>query len=363
MKRIAYLSDARYEGGAERYLIRLAGNLDRNTWSPVLLLPASRNLDDLAGLAETRGIEVRRHEPGGFAGTRSPLALGALIRGARADLVHLNLPSTYDLGCGLAAPVARAAGARAVVTTEHIADILPSRRRILAKQAGLSSIDRVIAISTMHGKLLVERHRVPERKIRVIYNGVEDPGLCSRHSSPTLGILCVGVIEHRKGQDLLVDSVETLLSRGHDVRLVLVGDGPERGALEARVRRSAPLQDRVVFTGILPSVWPEFAVADVVAIPSRIEGLPFTILEGFAAGAAVAAAALPGMDEVIDHGRTGLIVPASTRECWADTLSGLALNPEIRLRLAHAGRQEYEKRFTIGRMVEETQALYSEVLR
>lgn len=359
--RVVYLSDARYEGGAERYLLRLAGGLDRHSFTPVLALPQIDRLDRLARAAEEAGIEVHRHEDGRFAGTRSAAALLSTLKRLRPQIVHLNLPSTYDLACNMAAPVARLAGAEAIVSTEHIADILPSRRRILMKRVALAAIDRVITISEMHRQLLVGRHGVPARLIRVILNGVEDPGTPFPRPAGALQVVCVGVLEPRKGQDLLVEALASVREAGVDMRLSLVGEGPDRERLEERARECG-LAPYVRFTGRLDSAWPEYRVARVVAIPSRIEGLPFAAIEGMAAGAVVMASALPGMEEVIDPDRTGLLLPPDDVAAWVDALIRLGRDPELCDRLAGDGRREYELRFTRERMVRETEHLYREVL-
>lgn len=361
MIRVAYLSDAAYEGGAERYLLRLAGGLDRCRFHPLLLLPGNPRLDALDRRAAGAGIEVRRHPWGGFAGAAGPGVLLSTLRRARPDIVHLNLPGTYDLECGWAAPLARLAGARAVVSTEHVVDFPRSRRRVLAKRGALGWIARVIAISEQHRRLLTGRHGVPFRKIRIIHNGVEDPGVPAGGGAGRFRVLCVGSLEARKGQDLLLESLAALVSRGVDAEVVLVGEGPARASLEGRARELG-IAPRVRFTGLLESVDQEFRQADVVAVPSRREGLPFAVLEGFAAGLAVVAAALPGLEEAIDSGRNGLLVPPEDVAALTGALAGLAQEPAARRKMGLAGRREYEERFTLDRMARETEALYAEVL-
>lgn len=362
MTRVAFLSDARYEGGAERYLVRLAGGLDRSRFEPILLLPDNPRLDSLAARAAAAGIDVRRHAGGRFAGAAGPWTLLAALRRAEADILHLNLPSTYDLSCGWAALPGRLAGVTAAVSTEHIADIPRSRRRALAKRTALHWIGRVIAISQHNRKLLVERHRVPPDRISVIYNGVEDPGPPPALAAVGFRMVCVGRLEARKGQDLLVESLATLVSRGVDAELTLVGEGPARAALEEQAR-TLGIGPRVRLTGRLESVDEEIRGAHVLAVPSRLEGLPFVVLEGMAGGVAVVASELPGPAEVIDSGRNGLLVPPGNVGALTDALAGLASDPDRRRRLALAGRREYESRFTLGRMALETEAVYAGVLR
>lgn len=342
--------------------MRLAGGLDRKRYEPCLLLPDIRELDGVDRLALGAGIPVYRHPPGPFAGTPDWRALLALLRRHQPDLVHLNLPNPYHAACGWAAPLARWAGARAVVTTEHIADIPAARRRALLKRLSMPWVARVITISRKHAELLRERHGVPGPRLQVIYNGVEDPGPPPPRAPEGFVVACVGKLEERKGQDVLVEALARLAGRRIDARLVLVGEGPARRELEDSARRLGVLE-KVRFTGSITTVARELQAAHVLAVPSRIEGLPFTVLEGMAAGAAVVASALPGLEEVIVPDTTGLLLPPGQPEAWAEALAGLASDRARLKRLGEAGRARFLERYTLRRMVDETMAVYDGALR
>ena len=349
---IAYVLDPRYEGGAERYVLRLSQGLDRRSFEPVWILPSRPALDALAGKAAAASLPVIRHAPGNLAGA---------LRTARPHLVHLNMPSSYDLGCGAAALVARMAGVRRVVATEHIVDIPPSRRRGLLKRVAARWIDRVVAISAAHREILVHRHGLPDSRIEVIYNGVEDPGPHTERQEAPVRIVCVGSLEERKGQDLLVRAFAKARREGAAVELVFVGDGPLRSRLESLVKEEE-LSRVVSFTGAVPSAWPELLKSDIAVVPSLREGIPFAVMEGMAAGAAVVASKLPGVDEVLEHERTGWLVPPGDVATLSRALEQLATDEELRRSLARAARADYERRFTLLEMASRTEALYREVL-
>ena len=311
MTRVAFVSDAAYEGGAERYLERLAGGLADRGFAPILVLPDRPELAHLFRRLEARGLPTRRVPAAHRSTAERGWAVRRLLEELRPDLVHLNFPSPYELGCGAWAALARQAGARRIVATEHIADIPASRRRALVNRLTRLFVDRVITISRQHARLLVKRHGLPSGRLRVVYNGVEDPGLPPPRP-PGFQIVCVGALEPRKGQDLLIEILPALRERHPAARLTLVGDGPWRGRLEEEVRRRG-LEESVTFTGTVESAMGSMMTADVLAVPSRIEGLPFVLMEGMAAGAVVVASALPGLDEAIEHGQTGLLLPPGTR--------------------------------------------------
>ncbi|HEX7880023.1 MAG TPA: glycosyltransferase family 4 protein [Candidatus Eisenbacteria bacterium] len=355
---IALVSDARYEGGAERYLLRLAGALDRRRFRPTLVMPDREGLDDLIERGRRAGLDVvrwrRRPEP------LAAIELARAVDRLAPRIVHLNMPSPYEMGCGGWA-LGLSRPERSVVATEHIADIAPSRRRVLQKRLWSGLIERTITISAAHAALLASRHGVPKEKIRVVMNGVEDPGPSPERPDRPLRVAVIGSLEPRKGQDRLLEAAAMALGRGADIEVVLVGAGPSRSALEAAAAR-APLSGRVRFTGQLASAAREIASSHIVAVPSRIEGVPFVVAEAMAAGTVPLVSRLPGLDEVVDDG-VGRLLPADDASVWADALVELAANPAERARLAAAARARFEQRFTLARMAAGTAAVYAEVLR
>lgn len=357
MTSIAVVSDARYEGGAERYLLRLAPGLDRHQWRPVVLLPDRPVLDALAGRLSGAGVETIRWR-------RRPGLLGALelarvIDRLDPDLVHLNMPSPYEMGCGGWARLLAKTG-RVVVATEHIADIPPSRRRVAQKRLWSGLVDRTITISKAHAELLASRHGVRRDRIRVVYNGVEDPGPPILKPAFPLRVIVVGSLEPRKGQAGLLRAAATAIAGGVDIEIVLVGDGPDRESL-ARQAGEGLLAGRVRMTGALDSARDEIAAAHVVAVPSLIEGLPFVVAEAMAAGAVPIVSRLPGLDEIVDDS-VGRLLPRDDEPAWARALVELASDAPMRHRLAAAARLRFVERLTREEMIAGTTAVYDEVL-
>lgn len=359
MRRIALVSDAAYEGGAERYLERLAAGLRARGDAPTLILPDRPELGRLVDRAGSAGFPVRLFRTSGRGPAACGLAVAREIQDLRPDLVHLNFPSPYELNCGLWAFEIGRIGVRHIVATEHIADIPASRRRALLNRVTRRMIDRIITISRQHARLLVERHGIPADRLRVVYNGVEDPGPPAPRP-PGFHVVCVGAIEPRKGQDVLIEAFAEVAAREPAARLTLVGEGPSRAGLEGEVIRRG-LAGSVVFTGRVESAAGIMATADVVAVPSRIEGLPFVLMEGMAAGAVVVASDLPGLDEVVTRDRTGVLVTPGHASAWREALLALAADPARRMVLASAGRKAWLERFTLEIMIDATRAVYAEV--
>jgi len=354
---IALVSDARYEGGAERYLLRLGAGLDRRRWRPVVLLPDRALLDDLAGHLATAGVEtVRWRRRRGVLGA---FELARAIDRINPRLVHMNMPSPYEMGCGGWARLMARPG-RAVVATEHIADIAPSRRRVAQKRLWGGLIDRTITISKAHAGLLASRHGVRGDRIRVVYNGVEDPGTPTLRPPLPFRVVVVGSLEPRKGQVVLLRAAAAAIASGVDMEIVIVGEGPDRELLAQKAKEGV-LAGRVRMTGALDSAALEIAAAHVVAVPSLIEGLPFVVAEAMAAGAVPVVSNLPGLDEIVDDS-VGRLVPPEDEAAWTGALIELAVDAKTRDRLAAAARARFLERLTRERMIAGTIAVYDETL-
>ncbi len=176
-------------------------------------------------------------------------------------------------------------------------------------------------------------------------------------------LLCVGTLHEVKGQRHAIEAVALLAARGHDVRLDLIGDGPDRTALEALVSaRSLTEIVRLVGSLAHAEVLERYRHCDLVVVPSiesrdgRKEGLPTVIVEAMACGAPVIASDLAGIGEIVDHERTGLLVPPGDAEALADAAQRLLTYPRLRALTTESARAlvqaDYDRDTNARRMLE-----------
>jgi GalNAc-alpha-(1->4)-GalNAc-alpha-(1->3)-diNAcBac-PP-undecaprenol alpha-1,4-N-acetyl-D-galactosaminyltransferase len=173
------------------------------------------------------------------------------------------------------------------------------------------------------------------RHVHVIPNFVERPPLLATPGTD-LGpkrLLAMGRLAPEKGFDLLVEAFGRIAERHPDWTLVILGDGPERERLEALVR-GLGLQRRVLLPGRADEPGPHLASAHAFALPSLYEGFPNALLEAMACGLpAVAFDCRSGPSDIIDHGRSGLLVPVGDTDGLAAALDRLLGSPAERARL------------------------------
>ena len=152
------------------------------------------------------------------------------------------------------------------------------------------------------------------------------------------GFVTVARLVPQKGIDVLIRALAQTTGATRDWTLTLVGDGPEREALERQVLQ-AGLQEKVHFLGYRPDPQTFLLQAGVFVLPSRFEGMPNALLEAMAAGLAVVVTdASPGPLEVVVNGVSGLVVPSDEPSALADALDHLAADPGLRERMGAAAR-------------------------
>lgn len=187
----------------------------------------------------------------------------------------------------------------------------------------------------------VDRH-----KVVVVRNGV-DPDRFPRRAGEPAGratLLLVGRLVEKKGIDTLIDACSILAGQGLDFRCEIVGDGPLRDTLGERIR-AAGLQGRVWLMGSTgqAAVRAAYERATVFALPCRPtrrgdrDGLPVAIVEAMSVGVPVVTTPVAGIPEVVQHERTGLLVPPGDPDALARAIGRLLGDPGLRARLTMAG--------------------------
>jgi glycosyltransferase involved in cell wall biosynthesis len=170
-------------------------------------------------------------------------------------------------------------------------------------------------------------------------------------------VVSIGALERRKGHDVLIEALARLDASATRParRCVLVGEGSQRAALTALASRHGV---SVRLAGFSPTVGPALAAADVVVLASRAEGLGVAALEAMAAGCAVFGTRVGGLAEVIDDGRTGVLVPPEDPQALAAALAALCADAAHRDRLGAAAREQVTTRHAVAAMADGTMACY-----
>jgi glycosyltransferase involved in cell wall biosynthesis len=189
------------------------------------------------------------------------------------------------------------------------------------------------------GALNTMRRYVPTGKLHQVANPLSVPP-CPSHISPGQNrFIAVARLVEQKGLDLLLDAFARIAASATGWELDIVGDGPLRRELEARVHRLA-ISEQVVFHGHQADPFPLLYSASVFVLPSRFEGMPNAMLEAMGCGLAVITSdASPGPLELVRDGETGLVVASEDSAALAAAMQRMILDPALRERLAAAARR------------------------
>lgn len=350
-------------GGTERLVVELAARLQDRIPTAVCCLD---NEGAWAEEVDAHGITVSAlNRPPGF----HPLLgrkVAALARRHRATVIHAHHYSPFVYSCctrlaGLTTPI---------VFTEHgrLSDAGPSSKRRIANRFLSGMAAQTFGVSN-DVRLHLVGEGFPPDAVGVIYNGIDvgpAPSPAERASvRQTLGIaddvVVLGTIARLDPVKDLSVALRAVENASSDVRLLLlvIGDGPERVALEAEAA-ALGLGNRVRFLGHRDDARRWLAGCDVYLNTSVSEGVSLTILEGMAARLPVLATAVGGTPEVVDD-TCGVLVPARDARACADGLRRIGRDRCMRATLGDAGRRRVESQFTLDRMVDEYAAVYRQV--
>jgi glycosyltransferase involved in cell wall biosynthesis len=353
--RVAVYSDAIEIGGAEISAAHLVAHLPPEIGVAVIGVDANV----VARVARGRpGVEVEV-----VARPRGPIDLASLSAHARTlrrlapDVVHLNLPSPWSCQHALVAAVA-VPHASVVAVYQLCIPPFNSRQRLL-KRLTSHRVSAHVAVGVAAAREVEAAVGLRRGTIRTVYNAVPDrPPPASRPARDVATVVAVGRFEHQKGFDVLVDAFARLPAG----RLLLVGDGSERGALERQVALLG-LDHRVRLTGWIDDPRALLDEADVFALPSRFEGFPLAVVEAMLAGLPVVAADVGSVREAVVAGESGVLVNPDDAAGLATALQRLLEDEAERARLGRGARKRALERFVADRMAKAYVELYRELRR
>jgi len=340
-------------GGTERQMIELIRRLDparfrvhvgcfhrEGAWLP-------RVADRAASLVE--------FPIAGFPRPSTVAQMLAFTRWCRRE--QIAVVQTCDLYANIfGLPAAKLAGVPVRIGSRRELNPDKSSGQIFLQRQAYRCATRVVANSEA-ARTMLEREGLPRSSIAVICNGIEAGLFRSRDTAPATRrvrtILTVANLRPEKAHEVLIDAAALLVPEHPELHFQLAGAGPCRARLESLVRGKG-LHANVSLLGHRDDIPALLAGADLFVLPSRSEAFPNSAMEAMAAGLPV----VGGLLNLIEDGRTGLLVPPDNPRKLADAIRRLVEDPAFAHHLGDRAREQVAERYSFETMVQAFEELY-----
>jgi glycosyltransferase involved in cell wall biosynthesis len=341
-------------GGTERQMVELARTLDPSQFT-VHLACFKRQGAWLARAAERASVDEFPLK--GFARPGAVRCARQFARWCRdRGILVLQTCDFYANVVGLLAGAWARVPVRIGSRREINADKTAAQIRL--QRFAYSMAHKVVANSTAAANA-VAREGVPAGRIEIIRNGLDISSIPARQRArgAPRTVVTVGNLRAEKRHEVLLSAMRTVTARHPDARLLIVGAGPRRRALQA-LATDWGLTSFVQFLGHRDDIGAALNAADIFALPSRTEASPNAVIEAMAAGLPVVATAVGGVPELVAHGETGLLVPVEDAAAFARALLQLMDDPAAAERMGVTARRRAVERHSFDRMTRAFEQLY-----
>jgi glycosyltransferase involved in cell wall biosynthesis len=356
--------------GSENHLLSLLGGLDKTRFEPhywILVEPGDRFPEYVSRLAKdgVRSLEIpirADFDPGLI------VRLVRHLRRLRPGLVHTHLIHA-DLHGTVAAVLA---GVPVRVSSRHNDDRFRTRPWIRLLNRGIANRQhRIVGISHWVSDFVRRVEGIGREKVVTIHYGLDDlatPGADRSFLKEKYGIpdgrrllITLGRLTEQKGQIHLIRALPKIVDRFPDVLLVMMGEGDLRETYRSEIGRLG-LTEAVRMLGYVSPPGPVLRCGEMFVHPSLWEGFGLVLLEAMAYRIPIVASRVSAIPEIVEDGKTGLLVPPGDSEALADAVIRLLDRPEEGRTMGKKGRDRLEAEFSVKKMVMETERLYDRLL-
>ncbi|TFH27074.1 MAG: glycosyltransferase [Bacteroidia bacterium] len=356
-KIICFVNTQRSWGGGEKWQQDVIADLNKQAFHPICISSLSSALTRrLKGM----GISgyVMRISKMSFL---DPLKILKLVRIFRRENIGTLVTSVSD-DMKTASIAAKLAGVPNIIYRRGIA--IPVHNSPINRYIFRRVLTRIIANSQETKRTILANNPslVPEDKINVIYNGIHllefkrDIEPLYRRMEGEIVLGCAGRLSVEKGHGLLLEMMVHLNEKEIPCKLLLAGEGKLSEALNSKAR-SLGVDHLVEFLGFVDNMPSFYNSIDIFILPSQFEGFGYVLIEAMASGKPVVAFDVKSSGEIVDHGKTGYLVPLNRVRDMADRVMELADDKVLRERMGENGSARVKDLFFFEKNMKEVTAL------
>ena len=369
--KVLHLINTLSVGGAELHLLTLCRYLKRlGVEIKVAYLKEGQGSRSLRSDFEAAGIPVFYLKGEGIRLVQSWLWLRRLLKQEKPDILHTHLPRADLLGFWVR--LSGFSGSWVCSVHNIYGNFWRGRRALSLFGPVWRQADRIIAISRAVREWLVQGFGLPPEKVQVVYYGIEpewwvSPARDLRSAwgfsdRPLIG--SVGRLEPRKGHDLLIQAMCSVVRQFPQTMLLIAGHDPwGYGRVLERLVAQLGIEKHVRFLGFQSDI-PSFLHAiDVFAFASRSEGFGQVVIEAMAAGKPVVVSRIAPLTEIVADGETGLYAEPENPESFAEKILWLLSHREEAQNMGKRGQETVRRRFSAETMASAVSAIYKKILQ
>ncbi len=358
---ILHLARTMGQGGAEKFIYQLASGCKQNGNKLVVVSCGGVYVKPLKdkGIHHYEVQDLECKDPVVILQTLKKLV--KIIRKERIQIIHSHhrMAALYGRILKFIFPKIR------LVYTAH--NVFYDKK-LLTKLA--LSDTKVVAVGEAVRQNLTEVFQIKDKKIEIILNAVKIGVEETRQVHPLLnelkekGYTLIGVIgrlSEQKGIDVFIRAMKHIIKEYPSVRGIIIGDGEQREELQSLVCK-CHLENKVYFLGYQEHVTGMIKQLDFAAMPSRWEGFPLTPIELFAMEKTLVASDIGGINEIVEHGKNGLLIPKDDVKLLCRAIKELLDNKALRQVLETNGRRDYEKKYSYQSLLNHYLQLYKDIL-
>lgn len=373
---IVFVIDGLGLGGAERLMIPVLKNINRNIFEPRVCVLQTRDGNPMADDLHAMGIPVDLIPVRYLRDISAIPRLAKYLRRVSADLVHTQLEFSDVLGNFSA----KLLGLPSVSTIHTMPSQDMDAKSKMHQNLEMFSLryfcDTVISVSEEARQFHLKISNALPHKIQTIYNGIdlsnfmainrntEFVAVRNEFSIPNDAkvLMTVAVLRELKGIQFMIRALPEILSKQPDAYYLIVGSGAHRDALEQEVKK-LDVTNRVIFSGKRSDIPRLLAATDIFVLPTLTEALPTVLAEAMAAHLPMVACAVGGIPEMIENGKNGILIPPADPQALANACIQLLTDPERCKSMGDAGWEVVNKKFNIKTQVEKLEKLYLNLIR
>lgn len=370
---IVYMIDGLGWGGAERLMIPILSNIDKQCFNIRVCVLQNKDGNPVANELREIGITVDMLPVRYLRELNAIPRIIKYLREAKTDLLHAQLEFATVLG-GMASKRLGIPSAVTLHTIPENEEGLKSNIHLMLENFILRNfIDCVISVSKETQRFYLHTAKLSDEKSCVIYNGIDvnkystvlparSKILTEFDIPPTAHVLTtVAVLREPKGIQYMIRAMPTLINADPQIYYLIVGGGEYFESLQNEAKKLR-VEENIRFAGVRKDIPSILSASDLFVLPTLTEALPTVLTEAMAAGLPILASRVGGVPEMIQDGINGKLIEPANPEILAAVCLEMLKDSQSLRQMGVAGKKIAEEKFNIKTQVEQLQDLYSQLI-